>query len=46
MLKVERMEWHMVGYPEGKNTGFTTPQMGEGRSGVDARGGVEEKEGN
>lgn len=40
------MKRHMVGDPEGKNIGFTTPQTGECRSSEDARGGVEEKEGN
>lgn len=29
MLNVGSMEWHMVGDPEGKNTRFTSPQIGE-----------------
>lgn len=43
MLKVGRIERHMVGDPQGKNAGFTT-QTREGRSSVDAQGGAEEKE--
>lgn len=33
-----RIERHMMADPQGKNTGFTTPQTMEGRSGEEERG--------
>lgn len=44
MLKVGSIERHMVADPQGKNTGFTSPQTTEGRSSEEARGREGRKE--